>query len=146
MKRITLIITGVLAAALLLSACSPATPQTPDLAGTSWKLVSYGPTDAQITAMDGVDTSLKFSTDGQVSGTFGCNSFGGDYSQDGNSITFGPIMSTMMACDDARNSQDQAGFAVLQGTVSFFYLEGDSMSIHSADGKTMLLFSKLATP
>ena len=146
MKRNVLILSGILAAALLLSACSPAAPQLPDLAGTSWSLVSHGPVDAQISALEGVDTKLTFDQEGQVGGTFGCNSFGGDYSQDGNNLTFGAIMSTLMACDEARNSQEQAGFAVLQGTVSFFFLEGDSMAIHSADGGSMLVFSRHSAP
>ena len=142
MKRNILIISGIMAAALILSACSAAAPQTPALAGSSWKLVSYGPVDEQTSALDGVDTNLSFDMEGQVSGNFGCNSFGGTYTQDGNSLTFGPIMSTMMACDESRNSQEHASFSVLQGTVSFFYLEADNMTIHSTDGKSMLVFSR----
>ena len=102
------------------------------MAGTSWKLVSYGPVNAQTPALEGVETKLAFDNEGQVSGTFGCNSFGGNYSQDGDTLTFGPLMSTLMACDEARNQQEMAGFAALQGEVKFI-IDQDTLSIHAGD-------------
>jgi heat shock protein HslJ len=136
MKRTNLFIIGITAAVVLLSACSP-TAQAPDMAGTSWRLVSYGPNNAQTPVLEGVQTKLAFDLEGKVSGTFGCNSFGGDYSQDGYTLTFGPIMSTLMACDEALNKQESAGFAALQGEVQFI-IDGDTLSIHTPDGNLLL--------
>jgi len=136
MKRTNLIIMAITAAVVLLSACSPSA-QAPDMAGTSWKLVSYGPNNDQTPALEGVQTRLSFDPEGQVSGTFGCNSFGGDYSQDGDTLTFGPLMATLMACDEARNMQEMAGFAALQGEVQFI-IDRDTLSIHTYDDVLLL--------
>lgn len=126
---------------IVLAACSSAKPVA-SLAGTDWKLVSYGPVDSQTPAAEGTDTSLKFGTDGQVSGSLGCNSFGGEYTQKDGQITFGPLVSTMMACPEPQMSQESASFAVLSGSVDFT-LNGDTLTIQDASGKNeLILISK----
>ncbi len=99
--------------ALAISACSsPSTQQpteqsqstqeptaSPSLIG-AWKLTAYGPADAPIPAVEGVDAGLTFNEDGTVTGTSGCNGLGGDYTVEGDQITFGEFVSTLMACDD----------------------------------------------
>lgn len=138
MNKLTLILLPLmLVFALALSACGNANT----LAGTSWTLVSYGDPVYPTAAVSGVDTSLVFGTDGQVSGSMGCNGFGGDYSVKGDKITFGPIISTMMACEEPRMSQETATFAVMSGTVNYT-LNGDSLTITSADGSRVLNLTK----
>lgn len=122
---------------LLLAACSSATG-TPGLGDTNWKLVSYGSANNQIPAADGIDTSVKFGSDGQVSGTLGCNSFGGDYEQDGTRLVFGPIMSTMMACPETQMSQESISFSILNGTVDF-RMDGDNLTITGVEGDQLIL-------
>jgi heat shock protein HslJ len=138
MKNLTLkIIPLLVIAALALAACSGNS-----LAGTSWTLVSYGDPAAPTMAVSGVDTSLNFDNNGQVGGSMGCNSFGGDYSVKGDKITFGSIISTEMACDELRMSQETSTFAVMSGTVSYT-INGDTLTITSADGsKVMNLIKK----
>ena len=71
------------------------------LEGTEWTLVSgvEAPSDAVPT--------LTLS-DGSASGFGGCNTFSGDYELDGDSITIGPIASTMMACEEAKSAAESA--------------------------------------
>ena len=126
-------------AGLLLSACSSAT-NTPELSGTNWKLVSYGPANAQTPAADGIETSLKFGADGQVSGNLGCNGFGGEYKQDGTRLTFGSMMSTMMACPEPQMSQESLSLAILYGTVEF-QLDGDNLII-AGESEDQLILAK----
>jgi putative lipoprotein len=121
----------------MLAACAPGGAA---LAGTSWKLVSYGPVSGQKTAVAGVETSLVFRTDGKVSGKLGCNSMGGDYSARDAQITFGEIVSTMMACPDPQMEQEGAAFDVLKNTAGF-KLEGGRLTITSTDGKNALVFA-----
>jgi heat shock protein HslJ len=131
-KKMHLVLLLPVIAGLLLAACSSGTG-TPKLSGTSWKLVSYGPANAQIPAADGIETSINFAADGQVSGNMGCNGFGGEYEQAGTRLTFGPIMSTMMACPEPQMSQETTSLSILIGTVDF-QLDGDMLKIDGAGG------------
>jgi heat shock protein HslJ len=130
-----LVVTG-----LLLAACSSAA-SLPDLSGTTWKLVSYGPVNAQVPAVEGVETTLVFGSDGQVSGNLGCNSFGGGYTQKDDQITFEPLASTLMACPDPQMSQEGSAFQVLTGSVKF-NVDGTFLTITSSSGDLALILSK----
>lgn len=132
MQKITVILTVIVLSALLLSACGTKS-EAPSLASTTWMLASYGPTETQTPAAAGVDTRLEFSTDGTVSGTMGCNSFSGSYEQRGGSITFGPIISTEMACLDLPMTQESVPFGIMVGTVKFEQ-SGNSLTVYSSDG------------
>jgi len=124
-------------AGLLLSACSSGT-STPELSDTNWKLEAYGPANDLIPAADGIETSIKFGADGQVSGNLGCNGFGGDYKQDGTRLTFGPMMSTLMACPEPQMSQETISFSILNGNVEF-RVDGDKLTIDGAGGNQLIL-------
>lgn len=98
------------------------------LTANPWELVSFtfgrgeGPPTVK-----GRDAVLRFATDGTLSGTTGCNSFGGTYEVDGPDLTIalGPI--TRRACTDpALTAQEQTlvtdlgkvtGYAVTDGTL-----------------------------
>jgi len=136
-KKLNFAVLLTIIAGLLLSACSSAT-DTPELSGTNWKLVSYGPANAQTPAADGIDTSIKFAIDGQVSGNLGCNSFGGEYKQAGAQLTFGSMMSTMMACPEPQMSQESISLSILNGTVGF-RMEGDKLMVDGVDGDQLIL-------
>ena len=116
-----------------LSACSGSS--SPALAG-GWKLVSYNSTPA----LPEVDTTITFDAE-RMSGSVGCNSFGGDYKVSGGSITFGPVMSTMMACDENVMQQEAAVLGVLVETVNF-KMDGNTLTITSADGKSSVVLVK----
>jgi heat shock protein HslJ/membrane-bound inhibitor of C-type lysozyme len=63
--------------------------------------------------------SLKFTADGKVSGKTDCNSFGGTYTLENSKITFGPLASTLMYCE---NSQESDFIKMLTGSQpSFVY-------------------------
>ena len=144
MNKITLtIITLLLASGLALSACASSTTST-DLAGTSWSLISYGPAGNQTPATPDVATSLVFGTDGQVSGTLGCNTFSGSYEDKDGKIGFGPLASTLMACPDPQMTQEGTAFQVLTGTVTF-ELAGNGLTIYDPSGALALTLSGVVT-
>jgi heat shock protein HslJ len=71
------------------------------LAGSEWGYAAGG------------DITVQFA-DGQVSGSGGCNRFGGSYTQDGDRLKFGTLAATQMACiDDAVMQQEQQFFQML---------------------------------
>jgi heat shock protein HslJ len=120
LNKITLtIITILVAAGLTLSACASQTT-SPNLSGTSWALVSYGNKDNQTPDAPGIQMSLIFGADGQVSGNLGCNGFSGNYEVKGGKLVFGLLASTLMACPEPQMTQEGSAFQVLTGTVRVF--------------------------
>ena len=108
-----------------------------DLAGTSWKLISYGPSGHPTSAVANVETDLTFGVDGKVTGSLGCNTFSGDYTVKDGKLVFGRVMSTMLACESPRMAQESAAFQVLAGTVSY-KKDGASLAIYAANADVVL--------
>ena len=92
------------------------------LDGTSWTL-----TDLDGSPVTGTAPTLAF-TGYEVSGTGGCNTFNGGYETEANSIRFGSIGSTMMACEDPALPQETIYFAALDGATSAT-VDGDTLTI-----------------
>ena len=142
MNKVTLtIITFLIVSGLVLSACTSNVTSV-SLPGTTWKLVSYGTVGNQTPSAPGIETSLAFGTDGQVSGNLGCNSFSGDYEVKDGNIVFGPLASTLMACPDPQMTQEGTAFQVLTGTVRF-ELTGSTLTIYDASGMLVLNLSQI---
>ncbi len=133
MKKILI---GLLAV-LVLSACSGGSASS--IVG-QWELVSYGSASSQTPAVEGVDTSIEFSADGKLHGNVGCNVFNGDYKVDGDTLTFSPVASTLMFCDGVVE-QETATLAVFSESASFV-LDGDTLTITSADGASVIVLAK----
>lgn len=148
MKTMSLLLI-ILAVALLpvLSACgAPNVPNNIEsLGGTSWQLVSYGPTSAQQPAAPGVETSLVFGADGKVSGTLGCNGLSGDYTVSDQNVTFGALIVTKMACEEPQMTQENTALQVLTGTASFVITDDGTqmLEITSADGRSSLTLTEI---
>lgn len=127
--------------ALALTACAA---NSANLSGTNWKLATYGPKVAQTAAASDIDTNLAFGTDGKLGGNLGCNSMGGEYTVSGQTITFKNVYSTEMACSDPQMVQEGAAFQVLKDTATF-KVDGDTLTITSADGSNILTFTAIKT-
>ena len=106
-----------------------------------WKLVSHGSASSQMPAAPDVDTSIEFGADGKLSGSVGCNSFGGDYSVDGNTIKFSPITSTLMFCDGPVGEQETVTLNVLYESATFV-LDGNTLTITSADRNSVIVLER----
>ena len=117
---------------LTLSACTGRSSVPID---GQWKLVSYN----QTPALPNVETTMEFK-DGQLSGSVGCNHFGGEYKVKDDIIEFGPIMTTEMFCE-AVADQEAGTYGVLQGKASFV-LDGDTLTITSEDGIMFVVLAR----
>ena len=141
MNKIALTIITIFAATgLVLSACV-SQGNLAGLAGTSWKLISYGNVGNQAPAVPGVETSLIFGEDGQANGNLGCNGFSGGYEEKSGNIVFGPLASTLMACPEPQMTQEGTAFQVLTGMVRF-ELAGNTLTIYDASGAIAIALSQ----
>jgi putative lipoprotein len=73
------------------------------------------------------------------SGNSGCNSPGGNYKVEGDQVTFDQIVSTLMACDDARMAQEDAVHKVLTDTATY-RIEGNTLTLTNND--TVLILTR----
>ena len=114
---------------LAVSGCSAQSgAESPGSLIGAWTLTAYGTAAAPTPAVQGTTAGLTFNEDGTVTGSSGCNGLGGDYSIDGDQITFGEFVSTLMACDDPIMAQEQAAHNVMNGTATY-KIEGDTLTI-----------------
>ena len=79
------------------------------LRGSEWRLVRLGETPIE------AEATIAFASDGTASGNSGCNRFSGSLEEDGETIAFGPLASTRMACPDPQMSVE-TGFLQALGT------------------------------
>ncbi len=83
-----------------------------DLARSHWLVTQMGGT----AILSGREPEIRFTADGQINGTTGCNQFFGQYVQDGARVTFSGAGATKMACmENGVMAQETAFLAILQG-------------------------------
>ncbi len=94
-----------------------------------------------LTPPDGADLTADFSPDGTVSGNGGCTTFSGGYSYTADTIHIGPLMSTMMACDDATNTLEQRYLTALQAA-TVWTIQGGSLELRDDNGALQVSFAR----
>jgi heat shock protein HslJ len=149
MKRALVVVFGVV---VLLAACnggqeepaaSPASLAPPSPAATSaelqnvtWVLTPESMTALEPSATDAARVDLAFETDA-AHGNSACNTYRGGYTLDGDSLSFGDLATTQMACVDPVASLETAYLTAL-GEVTGFTLEGTTLTL--TGGQTDLAF------
>jgi heat shock protein HslJ len=100
-----------------LTACAGILPGTGDpLDGTSWVLTAYGTSSL----IPGTEITLECEG-GEVSGSAGCNIYGGTYRVSGDSISMTDLYNTEMACMEPEGvmEQEQEFLELLRDARSF---------------------------
>jgi heat shock protein HslJ len=122
---------------IVLTACSSRNSISID---GQWRLVSYGSPDIQIPAAPSVETSIEFDSEERMNGNVGCNSFGGDFKVEGDTITFSPVMSTLMFCETVAD-QESGTLAVLRESATFI-MDGNRLTVTSADRNAVVVLER----
>ncbi len=115
------------------------TPVAPgaELEGTTWQLIAFLDENGMLT-MSGAESTLLLQ-DGEAGGQGGCNMFFAPYTLDGSQLSFGPVGSTMMACEEGAMAQEQTYFANLVKIASY-QVVGSQLHLADADGAVLLAF------
>lgn len=126
---------------LLLAACSPAPADHP-LTGTSWTLQSLDGNTQVGVALGGQAVTLDFTSETEVSGSGGCNGFGGSYQADADTgaITFSSIVSTLMACEDEGIGETETQYFAALNAATNYSLSGAILTI-TGGGYTLVFVS-----
>lgn len=105
------------------------------LVGPVWTLTELEgaaiPADAGVTA--------TFAADGSVSGSGGCNEYGGRYSVEGDLLMVDSIVSTEIGCDAPVLAREQAFFEALSSSAGF-RIDGDRLELLDRDGVVLAVF------
>jgi len=116
------------------------------LAGTEWRLSSFVTPGGESPAVEGSAVTIKFGADGRAGGSGGCNSYGGEYREQGENLSFSRIISTKRACADERaNKQEELYFAALE-SAGRFRLAAGRLTVFYGDGRSALNFVNDSTP
>jgi heat shock protein HslJ len=102
-----------------------------DIEGTSWSVEQLAVDGSLVDPIEGTVITADFE-DGGVSGIASCNNYFGSYETDGDSITFGPMGTTLMACEDAVSAQEIAYLSNL-GSADTFDVDGDTLTLSQGD-------------
>ncbi|MGH7516091.1 MAG: YbaY family lipoprotein [Gemmatimonadales bacterium] len=92
-----------------------ATGGTSGLSGTAWRLEDLGGAGV----LDRAEATLEFPEVGRVAGSGSCNRFFGTVEISGESIKFGPLGSTRMACPEAVGMQERKYLKALEEAERF---------------------------
>jgi len=136
MKHWTLGLASV--AMLALAACSAA-GESASLEGTLWALESYQNADGETVDVVPDSGARAEFENGEVSGTSGCNRFFGAYEVDGNSISIGPLGSTLMACPPPLMDQE-FGFMTSFQSAATYEISGDTLTMSNSDDDVVVTF------
>ena len=122
------------------------TPGETPLTGPLWRLVTMGDPDNLTEVLPGTTVTAEFQPDtgatGSVGGSATCNNYNTSYTIDGDQISFGPVMGTMMFCPIGAD-QEAAYLAALESAQTFQII-GPNMQITYDGG--VLNFTSLNLP
>ena len=116
-------------------------PAAAPLWGTAWRLENLAGADV----LDGAQATLEFASEGRASGNGSCNRFNGVVTVEGNTIQFGGLAATRMACAEALMRQEDGYFAAL-GDAERFEVDGEALRIYAAGRAEPLQFSAAPAP
>lgn len=110
-------------------------PAADGVVGIQWQWINTITPAETIEVQEPARYTLRLNADGRAEMRFDCNRGGGSYEMSENRISFGPMMSTRMACPP--DSQDSVFMAQLEKVASFFVSDGDLFLEMPYDSGTM---------
>ena len=87
-------------------------------------------------------TGITFTPDGKVTGSTGCNTFGGTWSAAGSDLKFSAIGMTTKACADDLPNRIETAFSVAFSKSQTYAVHGDELRLTAADDSTALTFRR----
>ncbi len=125
---------------------APPTPEPDPLVGTRWDVVSYNNGRGAVTTLlDGSQIDLEFSTNGQVIGNAGCNSYFAFYRVSrNNNIAIGLPSTTSLYCAEIEGVMAQeAEFLAILGQVATFRVDRDRLEMRTADDEVAIIATQV---
>jgi putative lipoprotein len=112
---------------------SPMEDRSETLAGPVWVVEDIDGRGV----IDFLQSTIAFSTEGDVTGSGGCNRFRGRYTRDGSALAIGPLAGTRKACPAAVMNQE-ANFYEALGRVRGYRFDKGLLYLLDAGGKSVV--------
>ena len=139
MTKLAVLCLGIGLSALL--ACEQKSAASSPLGDREWVLVAIGDKTDAVVGAGGQPVTIRFDVaDSRVNGFGGCNRYTGSYEMDGSKLTFGPLASTKMFCEQGIEVEDK--FLPALGSVQTWKLAGPELVLETA-GVAVLRFRPL---
>jgi heat shock protein HslJ len=90
--------------------------------------------------LPGTEVTAEFAADGELSGSAGCNSYGGGYETEGSSISIGALRATKMACVDPGVMEQETNFLTALPQATEFQIEAGELVLLNGTGKVVARF------
>ncbi|MCC6614183.1 MAG: META domain-containing protein [Anaerolineae bacterium] len=121
----------------------PTTVADPTFGGLAgvWTLTSWGDPSTATLPVEGSTVTVAFGPDG-ISGSGGCNNYRGNFQYDNGILVIEPLVSTMMACEQAITEQETAYLSALQSANGYQLVDGNLIVYYEGG---VLNFSPAAT-
>ena len=127
------------AAVLSVAACATTggSASAPEIDGSTWRLVEAAGTPAPAPEGDRYAYVRLLADSARAEGNGGCNRMSGPFTRAGDSLRFGPMISTKMACaDESRNRAETEFMGALDRTRAY-RVSGDTLAL-LGDGGAVL--------
>jgi heat shock protein HslJ len=112
------------------------------LQNTNWKLLNWVSGNALYRPLDKTEVTVNFRGD-RITGSSGCNTFGGTYLQRGTTLKIRDLISTERGCETPLMKQEAVVLAALSGSQSVT-LDGDGnlkVAYKSPEGSGVMTFA-----
>jgi heat shock protein HslJ len=132
---------GWIAMALVLSAggCAGTQERAADpavaLVGPVWAVEALG----EKAVLDNALITLQLDGAGHASGSGGCNRYGGPYTLEGETLRFGALAATKMACEEGVTDQEQRYFDLLAAVSRYALADDGALLLTTDDGRDIRL-------
>ena len=111
------------------------------LTGVTWSVTGYNNgKGGVVSTITGSELTAVFSEDGTMSGSGGVNTYSGDYKAEGDNISIGPLVTTLMASGDPALMEQEAAFLAALQSASRYTIKGDKLELHREDGALAVTF------
>lgn len=152
-NRLTLMLAGLLAAAMMLGGCrmvEPAPTPSPaeqveqaeeriDLIGTTWEVESFGESENPLPTLPDAKLTLNMLVD-RYAGYNGCDWFLGVYDIEGDTLRYNTPATTATACEDIALSTQAATYMSALVNITQYELEDDKLLTYTVGDQQMATF------
>jgi heat shock protein HslJ len=119
---------------------SSSSPSTLQLEGTTWSLTSLATETGTNNTLPNTTVTAKFDG-GNITGSSGCNHYGGSYQLNKTEIKIESILSTLMFCEDPPGVMTQeASYILLLQNVTTYAISNNKLTLSDSLGNPQLVF------
>jgi heat shock protein HslJ len=144
-RRFAMVLLPVVLSACARSGGGSGAAASPELINTYWKLMELGGKPVAVTDNQREPYIVLRPDPKQVNGSGGCNRLFGSYETSGstgNSLTFGGVGSTKMACPSGMETE--AAFLPALGRVARWHITGQQLELSDSSGTLLARFEARA--